>query len=111
MRPAAQRGKNFPKTVVSAERVWAAAVYAHRENGGEDTKKIPVEPNLMHWQLRARFNSHRHYEIYLIEVDEGITVEDIRKAFEDSPQTMADTVRRIGHRFYSNRATEQVRIV
>jgi hypothetical protein len=39
MRPAARRGKDLPKTVVSAERVWAAAVYAHRENAGEYHKE------------------------------------------------------------------------
>ncbi len=78
---------------------------------GEDARTLPVSPNLLHWQLRAQFNSHRHYEIYLIEVDEGITVEDIREAFDADPQVIADTVRRIGHRFYSNRATEKAKIV
>lgn len=89
---------------IRQQRVWATLK-------GEDTRKIPVEPNLLHWQLRAQFNPQRHYEIYLLEVEEGITVDDIRQAFEDSPQTMADTVRRIGHKFYSDRATEKVRIV
>lgn len=70
----------------------------------------PVEPNLMHWRLRAQANQQRHYEIYLLEIEDGITVEDVREAFESSPQTMADTVRRIGHKFYSDRVTEEVRI-
>jgi hypothetical protein len=71
----------------------------------------PVEvPNLMHWQLRAQANPQRHYEIYILEVEEGITVEDVRMAFEADPQEMADTVRRIGHKFYSDRAPEKVRI-
>jgi hypothetical protein len=78
---------------------------------GEDTRKIPVEPNLLHWQLRAQFNPQRHYEIYLLEVADGITVEDIREAFESAPQEMADTVRRIGHKFYSDRATRERAIV
>ena len=91
-------------TSIRQQRVWAVLK-------GEDVGKIPVEPNLLHWHFRAQFNSHRHYEIFLLEVEEGITVDDIRQAFEDSPQEMADTVRRIGHKFYSNRATEKVRIV
>jgi hypothetical protein len=71
----------------------------------------PVEvPNLMHWQLRAQANPQRHYEIYILEVEEGITVEDVCMAFEADPQEMADTVRRIGHKFYSDRAPEKVRI-
>jgi hypothetical protein len=64
----------------------------------------------MHWQLRAQANPQRHYEIYVLEVQDGITVEDVRVAFEADPQEMADTVRRIGHKFYSDRAPEKVRI-
>jgi hypothetical protein len=78
---------------------------------GEDTQKIPVEPNLMLWQLRAQFNPQRNYEIYLLEVGEGITVRDIRQAFEENPQGMVDTVRRIGHKVYSDRATQERVIV
>lgn len=74
---------------------------------GEDTRKIPVEPNLTLWQLRAQFNPQRNYEIYLLEVAEGITVADIREAFEADPQSMADTVRSIGHKIYSDRVTHK----
>ena len=71
----------------------------------------PVElPNLMHWQLRAQANPQRHYEIYVLESGEDVTVEDVRVAFEAAPQEMADTVRRIGHKFYSDRAPAKVRI-
>jgi hypothetical protein len=78
---------------------------------GEDTRKIPVEPNLTLWQLRAQFNPQRNYEIYLLEVGEGITVADIREAFEGNPQGMVDTVRRIGHKVYSDRASQERVIV
>jgi len=63
----------------------------------------PTLPALMHWQLRARFNSHRHYEIYIITATPGITEDDIRDMFEASPQTAADTIRRIGQKYYSDR--------
>lgn len=89
---------------INRKRVWATLK-------GEDASKIPVEPNLMHWRLRAQANSQRHYEIYIIEVDEGVTTMDIVEAFEDAPQQMVDTVRRIGHCFYSDRVTEKARIV
>lgn len=88
---------------VSKKRMWAALK-------GEDLTKLAPSPNLLHWRLRAQANAQRHYEIYLIEVDEDITVDNVREAFEASPQTMADTVRRIGHRFYSDRMDEKVRI-
>ena len=70
----------------------------------------PPPPNIMHWRLRARFNTQRHYEIYVFEATKGITTEDIRDMFEASPQTAADTIREIGTVFYSDRATQKVAI-
>ena len=63
-------------------------------------------PNLLHLELRARYNSQRHYEIYIFNAREGIGAEDIREMFEADPQTAAETIRRIGHRFYSDRREE-----
>lgn len=69
-------------------------------------KPLPQLPNIMHWELRARYNNQRHYEIYIITAADGITVNDIRDMFEADPQTAADTIRRIGHAYYSDRAQE-----
>jgi hypothetical protein len=66
----------------------------------------PKVPNLMHWQLRARYNSQRHYEIYIITAEPGIELDDILGMFKNDPQTAADTIRRIGHQYYSDRARE-----
>ena len=71
----------------------------------------PKPPNIMHWRLRAQFNTQRHYEIYVFETVKGITAEDIRDMFEASPQTAADTIRGIGTVFYSDRQTEKAAIV
>ena len=69
--------------------------------------KPPEYPNIMHWRLRARYNSQRHYEIYVFETVKGITAEDIREMFEASPQTAADTIREIGTVFHSDRAQNE----
>ena len=66
----------------------------------------PRPPNLGHWELRARYNSQRHYEIYLISAVAGIDENDIRDMFEADPQSAADTIRRIGNKFYSDRNQE-----
>jgi hypothetical protein len=63
----------------------------------------PEVPNIMHLELRARYNSQRHYEIYILTVDASIDQDDIRDMFEDSPQTAADIVRSKGHCYYSDR--------
>lgn len=66
----------------------------------------PRPPNILHWQLRARYNSQRHYEIYVITATPGIEEQHIRDMFDADPQSAADTIRRIGHKFYSDRAQE-----
>lgn len=53
--------------------------------------------------LRARYNSQRHYEIYTINVEEGISEDDIRTMFESDPQGSADLVRDRGRKIYSDR--------
>jgi hypothetical protein len=63
-------------------------------------------PNLNHMILRARYNPQRHYEIYQVEATDGITADDIRDMFAASPQTAADTIRRLGHCYFSDRVQE-----
>ena len=63
-------------------------------------------PNYNHLLLRARYNSQRHYEIYSVAATDGITAEDIQDMFEASPQSAADTIRRLGHCMHSDRATK-----
>lgn len=71
--------------------------------------KVPKHiqgPNLMHWQLRARYNSQRHYEIYIFSATDGITTEDIRQMFDSQPQYAADLIRKNGHCVYSDRSDQ-----
>jgi len=67
-------------------------------------KPKPAAPNINMWELRARYNPQRNYEIYLITATPGIDEQDIRDMFENDPQGSADTIRRIGEKFYSDRA-------
>jgi hypothetical protein len=71
----------------------------------------PKPPNIMHWRLRAQFNTQRHYEIYVFDTVKGITKDDIVEMFEASPQTAVDTIRRIGTVFHSDRQTRQPAIL
>ena len=54
-------------------------------------------------QLRAQFNSQRHYEIYSVCIDASIDADGIRDMFEQNPQGMADLIRERGNKIYSNR--------
>jgi hypothetical protein len=77
--------------------------------GKESPRRALANPH--HLRLRAQFNPQRHYEIYIVEATDGITEADIRDMFEADPQTAADTIRRLGTVFYSDRATKKVAIV
>ena len=67
----------------------------------------PEMPNIEHWKLRAQLNPQRHYEIYIFESKDGIDKDDIVEMFEADPQGSADTIRRLGHCYYSDRATRK----
>jgi hypothetical protein len=77
--------------------------------GKESPRRALANPH--HLRLRAQFNSQRHYEIYIVEATDGITADDIRDMFEANPQMAADTIRRLGTVFYSDRATQKAAIV
>ena len=64
-------------------------------------------PNLNHLMLRARYNTQRHYEIYIVTATDGITAEDIQAMFEANPQMSADTIRRLGQCVHSDRANKE----
>jgi hypothetical protein len=71
-------------------------------------KPVPQENfNLEHWQLRARYNMQRHYEIYAIGVDGSITQEDIVDMFKTDAQYAADLIRARGEKIYSDRRTQK----
>jgi len=74
-------------TAESQNRMWDAL-------RGEKTQSRM--PNLMHLELRARYNSQRFYEIYIIDVDAEVTEQDLREMFEQDPQTAADLIRKRG---------------
>ena len=68
-------------------------------------------PNLMHLELRARYNSQRFYEIYVVEVTEGITEQDLRDLFQQDPQAAADLIRARGVCIFGQGQGEQRAVI
>lgn len=89
---------------IARDRTWALLK-------GEDPDHSHAWGSLGLWRLRAQANPQRHYEIYIIDVEPDVTVKAICEAFRKCPQQMADRVREIGHKFYSDRSTERAAIV
>jgi len=59
--------------------------------------------------MRARVNSQRCYVISAF--DSELSEQDIRETFEDSPQVIVDSIRNIGHKFYSDRADKKQQVI
>lgn len=68
-------------------------------------------PNLDILILRARANPQRNYEIYTVQVEADVTLNDIKKMFKDSPQEIVDLVRARGHKLYSDRLYAEDRVI
>lgn len=75
----------------SKDRVWARL---------RDQDYRSQIPNLMHLELRARYNIQRFYEIYLVNATEDVTADDIREMFVADPQTAAELIRARGTRIF-----------
>ena len=75
----------------------------------ENIKPKPPMVPLMMMIMRAKANTQRHYEIYTF--DSELSEEDIREAFEVYPQVIVDSIRNIGHKFYSDRADKKQQVI
>jgi len=53
--------------------------------------------------LRARYNPQRHYEIYIVQVDDSIDIDDLKSMFDKDPQGSSDLIRQRGQKLYSDR--------
>lgn len=69
--------------------------------------RSPLNSIIQSLMLRARFNTHRHYEIYAVDCDASLNEAFWRKQWEESPQETADLIREKGHKLYSDRQTKE----
>lgn len=77
----------------------------------QDPVRNPVNTIIQTMILRARINSHRHYELYAITAVDGINESDVTEMFEHNPQGAADTIRKIGVKLYSDRANRAKTVI
>jgi hypothetical protein len=74
----------------------------------QDKNSTKIRDTVNAIMLRARYNSQRHYEIYTILVEDGISESDIREMFENDPQGSADLIRVRGNKLYSDRLNKEM---
>ena len=78
------------------------------------SKKVekPMSFNLTALKLRAQFNSHRHYEIYVFTTEDNIEPQDLSTWFNKDPQSFADWVREHhSYKVHDDRARKKPAIV
>lgn len=67
-------------------------------------RTVPLNSLLM----RARFNSQRHYEIYMVESE--LTEDEIIAHFDTDPQNIVDVIRRVGKKVFGEGAETDFKI-
>jgi hypothetical protein len=79
-------------TAAEQEKMWC------RLGQASDSSDVFLDstPNLNHLLLRARLNSHRHYEIYLVVLGPTITVDYVQTLFEQQRDAIVDLIRQRG---------------
>ena len=82
--------------------MWAAL------KGEKPSARIPHLDFLI---LRARANPQRNYEIYTVQVEPDVSLEDIQNMFKASPQEIVDLIRARGHKIYSDRLYTADRVI
>lgn len=74
---------------------------------GDDPIRNPLHGIIQSLILRARYNTHRHYEIYAIDCSKELDEEFWLKQWNENPQFTADLIRERGHKIFSDRMTKQ----
>lgn len=99
-----QLGLECIYNVSESERQQVFDILANNDAGHYGKGKSHTLKSLLNYLvLRATYNPQRHYEIYAIEIEEGISADDVKEMFENNPQHSADLVRSKGRKLYSDR--------
>jgi hypothetical protein len=67
-------------------------------------KRNPLNSIVQTLLLRARYNTHRHYEIYAVDCAESMDETFWGEQWAEYPQETAELIRNRGHKLYSDRA-------
>ena len=72
----------------------------------------PLGFTIQNLTMRARCNTHRHYEIYIFSSRDDVSTDSIQTWFKDDPQGFADWVRENHvHKLFSERVIRKPVIV
>jgi hypothetical protein len=75
----------------------------------EDREPKPLGPPLTLLLIRARINAQRKYEIY--EFTSELSYNEVFRLFESDPNTIAQSIRDVGHKIYSDRENSKNQVI
>lgn len=94
-------------TDIEKEATWNSLKKNYNYDDNGQGRSDAVNSIVYTLTLRAKFNTQRFYEIYLIDVDESVDESYIRQMFDDAPQAAADLMRNRGRMLYSDRPKKE----
>lgn len=72
---------------------------------GEALQRNPVNDIVRNLVMRARYNTHRNYEIYAVDCSEEMNENYWRDLWSENPQVCADTIRQKGIELFTHGST------
>ena len=95
------------------ESIIDLSAYAHWDQeqllnilGDRPAQRNPAWSMVQAILLRARYNGHRHYEVYMVTCNASMDENYWREQWALFPQNTADVVRVRGHQLWSDRVEE-----
>jgi hypothetical protein len=103
---------NLEKLVEAGEkkRMWKILSDPDARDPGNQSASM-LNQMVQHILLRARTNSQRHYEVYTIQTEPGISEQDMWDMFTNDPQYAADLIRERGNQLYSDRVSRRTQVI
>lgn len=98
--------------VVNVTKMDQEAIIDALKNTDPNRRIISESHRMLNFMiLRAKANMDRDYEVYAVNAVDGIAEEDIAEMFTHSPQTAAETIRRLGVCVYENKRPLNQKVV
>lgn len=77
---------------------------------GETIERNPINSIVQRLIMRARYNTQRYYEIYMITCTDDLDKEVWIQQWQDEPQFTAELIRERGYKLHSDRQTKKALI-
>ena len=75
------------------------------------TQPNPLNQLINNMTMQARFNSQRHYELYVFKSTSDLELDDLKAWSEGDPQSLVNWIRGNGVKLYSDRELNSSKVI